>query len=56
MLKKGRVWEWSFKCQQTFGPLKHAIIKKLVLALLDYTKPYEVHTDASDFAIRGVLM
>ncbi len=24
--------------------------------LLDHTKSFEIHTDASDFAIRGVLM
>ena len=27
-----------------------------MLALPDHTKVFEVHTDASDFAIRGVLM
>ena len=27
-----------------------------VLALPDHTKGFEVHTDASDFAIEGVLM
>ena len=27
-----------------------------ILALLDYNKSYEVHTDAFDFAIGGVLM
>ena len=27
-----------------------------VLALLDHTKVFEVHSDASDFAIGGVLM
>ena len=56
MLKKGRVWEWSAGCQQAFDRLKRAITEEPVLALPDYTKPYEVHTDASDFAIDGVLM
>ena len=30
--------------------------KEPVLALPDHTKPFEMHTDASDFAIGGVLI
>ena len=56
MLKKGKVWEWSRVCQKAFDRLKRAITEKPVLALPDQTKPYEVQTDASDFAIGGVLM
>ncbi|KAA3488274.1 reverse transcriptase [Gossypium australe] len=29
---------------------------ELILTLSGYSKPYEVYTDASDYAIRGVLM
>lgn len=29
---------------------------KLVLALPDHTKVFEVHTNASDFAIEGIFM
>ncbi|KAJ8627132.1 hypothetical protein MRB53_020439 [Persea americana] len=56
MLKKGRVWEWSPGCQQALDRKKCAITEEPVLALPDFNKPYAVHTDASDFAIGGVLM
>ncbi|XP_060216861.1 uncharacterized protein LOC132644288 [Lycium barbarum] len=56
MLKKGREWKWTPLCQEAFEGLKGAIVKEPILALPDFTKVFEVHTDASDFAIGGVLM
>ncbi|KAH9678962.1 Endonuclease [Citrus sinensis] len=56
MLKKNRTLHWSEECQRAFEELKRAISEEPVLALPDHTKPFEVQTDASDFAIRGVLM
>ncbi|KAK3007394.1 hypothetical protein RJ639_016095 [Escallonia herrerae] len=56
LLKKGKKWEWSKMCQTTFDGLKEAVIEEPVLALPDHTKVFEVQTDASNFAIRGVLM
>ena len=56
LLKKNKTWHWSEKCQHAFEQLKKAILEEPVLALLDHTKPFEVQTDASDFAIGGVLM
>lgn len=56
LLKKNRAWHWSDKCQQAFEELKKAISEEPVLVLPDHTKAFEVHTDASDFAIGGVLM
>ncbi|KAI5667635.1 hypothetical protein M9H77_17488 [Catharanthus roseus] len=56
LLKKNRPWAWSEDCQRAFEDLKKAICKDPVLSLPDYSKPFEVHTDASDFAIGGVLM
>jgi len=32
------------------------IIEELILALANLNKPFELHIDASDFTIRGVLM
>nr|XP_016483424.1 PREDICTED: uncharacterized protein LOC107804107 [Nicotiana tabacum] len=56
LLKKDREWEWSDICQKAFEKLKAAITKEPVLALPDFSKVFEVQTDASDFAIGGVLM
>ncbi|PHT65260.1 hypothetical protein T459_29685 [Capsicum annuum] len=56
LLKKNRAWEWNSSCQGAFDNLKAAIIKEPILALPDFTKLFEVQTDASDFAIDGVLM
>jgi hypothetical protein len=56
LLKKNRTWSWDDRCQRAFEVLKQAIVDEPVLALPDHTKPYEVQTDASDFAIGGVLM
>ncbi|KAJ4717218.1 Retrotransposon protein, putative, Ty3-gypsy subclass [Melia azedarach] len=56
LLKKGRSWNWTEECQHAFEDLKKAIMEETVLALPDHTKSFEVHTDASDFAIGGVLM
>ena len=56
LLKKAIKWEWTVDRQQAFDTLKRAIMEEPVLALPDHTQPFEVHTDASDFAIGGVLM
>ncbi|XP_042974786.1 uncharacterized protein LOC122306425 [Carya illinoinensis] len=56
LLKKNRTWEWSLRCQEAFDDLKTANTEEPVLALPDCTKPFEVQSDASDFAIWGVLM
>ena len=36
--------------------MKKALTEKPVLVLPDHTRVFEVHTDASDFAVGGVLM
>ena len=50
-LKKNKVWELDKMCQQAFEDLKKVVTEEPVLALPDHTKVFEVHTDASDFAI-----
>ncbi|MCF8704065.1 hypothetical protein L3055_11050, partial [Corynebacterium sp. MC-02] len=56
LLKKDKPWAWTPDCQDAFENLKAAMSKEPVLALPDFSRPFEVHTDASDFAIGGVLM
>ncbi|XP_054805380.1 uncharacterized protein LOC129308324 [Prosopis cineraria] len=56
LLKKNKSWLWSQDCQDAFEKLKQMVAQEPVMSLPDYSKPFEVHTDASDFAIGGVLM
>uniref|UniRef100_A0A3Q7IH17 Reverse transcriptase domain-containing protein n=1 Tax=Solanum lycopersicum TaxID=4081 RepID=A0A3Q7IH17_SOLLC len=51
--KKDRDWNWSASCQTAFGRLKFVVMEETVLSLPDFSKPFEVHTNASNFAIGG---
>ncbi|XP_039069596.1 uncharacterized protein LOC120216163 [Hibiscus syriacus] len=42
--------------QEAFDDLKNVVVNELVFTLLDLEKPLEVETDASDYAIGGVLL
>lgn len=55
LLKKNRTWHWFEEYQRAFEELKKVISDEHVIALLDHTKPFEVQTYASEFAIGGVL-
>nr|GFA18597.1 hypothetical protein CTI12_AA187700 [Tanacetum cinerariifolium] len=48
-----QAWIWDEECQAAFESLKKAVIMEPVLRLPDVTMPFELHTDASDFAIGG---
>ncbi|KAL0311437.1 UNVERIFIED_CONTAM: Retrovirus-related Pol polyprotein from transposon [Sesamum angustifolium] len=56
LLKKTKTWNWTPQCQVAFNNLKRAMVTDPVLALQDMSKPFTVETDASDFALGGVLM
>ena len=53
LLKKNWACDWNSKCRGAFKALKRAVTEEPVLALPDFTKPYEVQTDASDFGLEG---
>ena len=56
LLKKDKKWVWTDLCQEAFDKLKVAVSSEPVLRLPDFGLPFEVHTDASDKAIGGVLV
>lgn len=56
LLKKNHEWKWTDSCKTAFEKLKAAITNESVMALPDFTKAFQVHTNASDFAIGGFLM
>lgn len=56
LLKKNKPWSWTEECQKAFDDLKAVVIEEPLLALPDFSKPFEVHTYAYDFVRYGVLM
>ena len=46
---------WSESQQKAFVELKHHLCSTLVLTLPDLQQPFEIETDASDYAIGAVL-
>jgi hypothetical protein len=57
LLKKSSgTYEWEEACNEAFETLKGILVKAPVLKLPDFDKDFEIHSDASDFAIGGVLV
>ncbi|KAL3675137.1 hypothetical protein R1sor_025085 [Riccia sorocarpa] len=53
---KGAKIVWDQKAKEAFERVKGILASEPVLKLPEFDKPFEVHTDASDFAIGGVLV
>jgi hypothetical protein len=49
-------YKWDGTCDEAFETLKGNLVKVPVLKLPDFDKDFEIHSDAFDFAIRGVLV
>uniref|UniRef100_A0A1S4BZT8 Reverse transcriptase n=1 Tax=Nicotiana tabacum TaxID=4097 RepID=A0A1S4BZT8_TOBAC len=56
LLKKVTPWDWGPKRVEAFNALKMAMSSSPVLALPDLAKPFKVQTDASEYALGGVLL
>ena len=55
LTSKGVPFEWSTDYKTAFEHLKSALISPPILAYPDYERPFKVFTDASSFAVGGVL-
>jgi hypothetical protein len=57
LLKKSAItYEWEEVCDEAFETLKGILMKAPVLKLPNFDKDFEIHSNASDFAIGRVLV
>lgn len=54
--KKAPPFVWSGDADMAFKKLKECLVSAPVLSCPDYSKPFEIHTDASNFGIGAVLI
>ena len=53
--KKKALVNWTNECQVAFEHLKHLCSQTPILAYANYTKPFILHTDASENGLGAVL-
>ncbi|UYV82714.1 SETMAR [Cordylochernes scorpioides] len=56
LLKKDSAFNWNREEQNAFEALKSTLISEPALGHFDYSSPTEIHTDASNYGIRAVLV
>jgi len=49
-------YEWDEACNEAFETLKDILVKTFMLKLPDFDKDFEIHSNASNFVIGGVLV
>jgi hypothetical protein len=49
-------WKWTAECQEAFEEAKRMVLREAALAYPDFTKPFHIYTDASDYQLGGVIM
>jgi hypothetical protein len=52
---KKKPWRWESIHQQAFDNVKATIAKEVVLAYPDFTKPFELYTDAFTMQLGAVI-
>ena len=54
--KKGKKFEWTKKCEESFNKLKHLLTTAPILKIADPFKDFVVCTDACNEGLGGVLL
>ncbi len=55
LLKDTYYW-WDEACKESFQWMKTTLITLLILIILDWTREFHVHTDASNYVIGAILV
>ena len=55
MCGKNEKFEWTDQMQEAFEMVKTKISIEAMLAHPDFSKPFEVHTDSSNYQLGGVI-
>ena len=55
LLGKDVPFNFDKECLQAWEELKHKLVSAPIISALDWTKPFEIMCDASDYAIGAVL-
>lgn len=53
--KRSTSFTWTPECEEAFSKLKNTLISAPVLSCPDFDQPFQVHTDASNFGVGGLL-
>ncbi|XP_055913098.1 uncharacterized protein LOC129946788 [Eupeodes corollae] len=55
LLKKSKKFEWTKECEESFRKAKECLVTAPILTCPDFSRPFVVQTDASDYGIGAVL-
>ncbi|GFS88670.1 retrovirus-related Pol polyprotein from transposon 17.6 [Trichonephila clavipes] len=54
--KKKAFWKWSEEEEKAFQTLKQCLVSPPILKQADFSKPFRLRTDASNYALEAVLL
>ena len=55
LTSKNVKWEWGPKQSAAFKMAKRIMAKEVILAYLDFSKPFQIHTDASHYQLGAAI-